>query len=111
MGLHIKNPAWILCRRRRTVPQPEDLYPVVQNIFADRGTNSLEGGVHQNTIRKLGSFGTRPHMTDCHYDPWMTQTISNLEESFPLDNNTRKKYQASASLFPYSQECFETTKI
>ena len=28
----------------------------------------------------------------------MTQTISNLEESLPLDNNTRKKYQASASL-------------
>ena len=30
-----------------------------------RGTNSLEGGVHQNIIRKFGSFGAGPHMTDC----------------------------------------------
>ena len=119
-----KNPAWILRRCRRTVPQPEDLYPVVQNLFAEyaplecsitkkplfdhetwkqarnvlkairmgevsdppeiplyfemgvdknnlpmyrcsRGTNSLEGGVHQNIIRKFGSFGAGPHMTDC----------------------------------------------
>ena len=119
-----KNPAWVLRRCRRTVPQPEDLYPVVQNLFAEygplecdttkkplfdhetwkqarnvlkairmgevsdppeiplyfemgvdknnlpmyrcsRGTNSLEGGVHQNIIRKFGSFGAGPHMTNC----------------------------------------------
>ncbi|KAG2215880.1 hypothetical protein INT45_006787 [Circinella minor] len=30
-----KNPAWVLHRCRRTVPQPEDLYPVVQNLFAE----------------------------------------------------------------------------
>ena len=30
-----------------------------------RGTNSLEGGVHQNIVRKIISFGASPHMVDC----------------------------------------------
>jgi hypothetical protein len=29
-----------------------------------RGTNSLEGGVHQNIIRKFGSFGASPELAD-----------------------------------------------
>ena len=29
-----------------------------------RGTNSLEGGIHQNIIRKFGSFGASPELTD-----------------------------------------------
>lgn len=29
-----------------------------------RGTNSLEGGVHQNLIRKFGSFGAGPKLAD-----------------------------------------------
>lgn len=29
-----------------------------------RGTNSLEGGVHQNLIRKFGSFGAGPELAD-----------------------------------------------
>ncbi|KAI9249771.1 hypothetical protein BDA99DRAFT_217405 [Phascolomyces articulosus] len=68
-----------------------------------RGTNSLEGGVHQNIIRKFSTFGAGPHLTDCaladyrlrhninvgmknrygkvhkgHYSPWITQTICHL---------------------------------
>lgn len=30
-----------------------------------RGTNSVEGGIHQNVIRKFGSFGASPHLADC----------------------------------------------
>lgn len=30
-----------------------------------RGTNSVEGGIHQNIIRKFGSFGATPHLADC----------------------------------------------
>ncbi|KAF7728460.1 hypothetical protein EC973_006013 [Apophysomyces ossiformis] len=30
-----------------------------------RGTNSLEGGVHQNIIRNFLSFGAGPHLTGC----------------------------------------------
>ncbi|KAG2227535.1 hypothetical protein INT45_002220 [Circinella minor] len=30
-----------------------------------RGTDSLEGGVHQNIIRAIGSSGAGPHMADC----------------------------------------------
>jgi len=30
-----------------------------------RGTNSVEGGIHQNIIRKFGSFGASPHLADC----------------------------------------------
>jgi hypothetical protein len=30
-----------------------------------RGTNSIEGGVHQNVIRKFASFGTSPRFADC----------------------------------------------
>ena len=29
-----------------------------------RGTNSLEGGIHQNVIRKFGSFGASPALAD-----------------------------------------------
>ncbi|KAG2191722.1 hypothetical protein INT47_004709 [Mucor saturninus] len=68
-----------------------------------RGTNSLEGGVHQNIIRKFGSLGAEPELTDCalteyrlrhntdagalnrlgyehkgHYDPWLNQVIEKL---------------------------------
>ncbi|KAI8143102.1 hypothetical protein BJV82DRAFT_668743 [Fennellomyces sp. T-0311] len=161
--MFVKNPAWVLRRCRRTVPQPDVLYPVVLALFNEygnlvcaksgqplfdnqawdqarhiltairmgeisdppgislyfqvgvdqhnlpvyrcsRGTNSLEGGVHQNIIRKFASFGAGPHMTDCmladyrlrhnidvgsknrhgrvhlgHYDPWLTQTIHHLQ--------------------------------
>ncbi|KAG2193544.1 hypothetical protein INT47_010322 [Mucor saturninus] len=30
-----------------------------------RSTYSLEGGVHQNMVRKFGSFGAGPELTDC----------------------------------------------
>ena len=29
-----------------------------------RGTNSLEGGIHQNVIHKFGSFGASPALAD-----------------------------------------------
>ena len=120
----VKNPAWVLRRCRRSVPQPSDLHPTVQLLFENYGraecantgrplfddqawdqarrilnainagevsdppgislyfeigvdlhnlplyrcccgTNSLEGGVHQNIIRKFASFNAGPHMTDC----------------------------------------------
>lgn len=30
-----------------------------------RGTNSVEGGVHMNMIRKFGSYNASPELTDC----------------------------------------------
>ncbi|CEP15769.1 hypothetical protein [Parasitella parasitica] len=30
-----------------------------------RGTNSIEGGVHQNIVRKFASFNASPALTDC----------------------------------------------
>jgi hypothetical protein len=36
------------------------------NLYrCSRGTNSVEGGVHQNVIRKLGSFNASPMLIDC----------------------------------------------
>ncbi|CEP11895.1 hypothetical protein [Parasitella parasitica] len=74
-----------------------------------RGTNSLEGGVHQNLIRKFGSFGAGPelanamlteyrlrHNTDVgslnrysvvhngHYDPWLLQHIDLLRSQLAM---------------------------
>ncbi|KAG2217078.1 hypothetical protein INT45_013105 [Circinella minor] len=68
-----------------------------------RGTNSLEGEVHQNIIRKFMSFGASPELADAviadyrlrhnidvgsfnrygrvhkgHYEPWLTQHILDL---------------------------------
>ncbi|KAI9488288.1 hypothetical protein BDB00DRAFT_877589 [Zychaea mexicana] len=69
-----------------------------------RGTNSLEGGIHQNLIRSFGSFGASVELVesaladyrlrhntnagslnrygrvhDGHYDPWLDQYINELE--------------------------------
>ncbi|KAI8138603.1 hypothetical protein BJV82DRAFT_673542 [Fennellomyces sp. T-0311] len=41
-----------------------------------RGTNSIEGGVHQNLIRRLGSFGASPHL------------IQNVLTDYRLGHNT-----------------------
>ncbi|KAG2224491.1 hypothetical protein INT45_010557, partial [Circinella minor] len=74
-----------------------------------RGTNSLEGGIHQNIIRKFGSFGASPELTDAvladyrlrhnidvgtinrygrvhkgHYEPWLTQHINDMREKLGL---------------------------
>ena len=32
--------------------------------YCRHGTNSLEGGIHQNVIRKFGSFGVSPALAD-----------------------------------------------
>ncbi|CEP06806.1 hypothetical protein, partial, partial [Parasitella parasitica] len=66
-----------------------------------RGTNSIEGGVHQNIVRKFASFNASPALTDCsladyrlrhniqvgsknrygityrsHFSPWIQQAIN-----------------------------------
>ncbi|KAI8136513.1 hypothetical protein BJV82DRAFT_640023 [Fennellomyces sp. T-0311] len=88
-----------------------------------RGTNSLEGGVHQNIIRKFASFGAGPHMTECmladyrlrhnidvgsknrygkvhlgHYSPWLTQNIRRLEEQLWLDDQRLNATDLSTTL-------------
>ncbi|KAG2216099.1 hypothetical protein INT45_001361 [Circinella minor] len=158
------NASWILRRVKRVVPSPDELGPVVQELFDEygnlicvktgrtlfdknawkqadnmikaiyegqisdhpdvplyykigfdkkaglsiyrccRGTNSLEGGVHQNIIRAIGSSGAGPHMADCflaeyrlrhnikvgsmnryqkphksHYDLWMIEALLYLQ--------------------------------
>ncbi|KAG2216993.1 hypothetical protein INT45_003031, partial [Circinella minor] len=69
-----------------------------------RGSNSLEGGIHQNLIRSIRAFGASVEYVDAlladyrlrhnidvgmlnrfervhdeHYDPWISQHINNLE--------------------------------
>ncbi|OAD04865.1 hypothetical protein MUCCIDRAFT_161576 [Mucor lusitanicus CBS 277.49] len=75
-----------------------------------RGTNSLEGGVHQNLIRKFGSFGAGPELANAmlteyrlrhnldagskdrhavihkgHYDPWLVQHIDLLRQKIEFN--------------------------
>ncbi|KAL9536765.1 hypothetical protein MBANPS3_012383, partial [Mucor bainieri] len=77
-----------------------------------RGTNSLEGGVHQNLIRKFGSFGAGPELANAmlteyrlrhnldvgtvnrlgrehksHYDPWLVQHIDRLRRILGIDDS------------------------
>lgn len=79
-----------------------------------RGTNSLEGGVHQNLIRKFGSFGAGPELANAmlteyrlrhnldvgsknrhsviyksHYDPWLVQHIDLLRQKMGFSADTR----------------------
>ncbi|KAI7855375.1 hypothetical protein BDC45DRAFT_90850 [Circinella umbellata] len=74
-----------------------------------RGTNSLEGGIHQNLIRSIGAFGASVEYVDAlladyrlkhnidvgmlnrfervhdgHYDPWISQHINNLESKLNI---------------------------
>ncbi|KAL9545729.1 hypothetical protein MBANPS3_007001 [Mucor bainieri] len=74
-----------------------------------RGTNSVEGGIHTNIIRKFGFFNASPNLTECaladyrlrhnadvgsknrygktyksHYNPWVTQVINHLEETLGM---------------------------
>ncbi|KAL9536874.1 hypothetical protein MBANPS3_012294 [Mucor bainieri] len=76
-----------------------------------RGTNSLEGGVHQNLIRKFGSFGAGPELANAmltdyrlrhnldvgtvnrlgrehksHYDPWLVQHIDLLRRTLGMED-------------------------
>ncbi|KAG2212586.1 hypothetical protein INT47_000562 [Mucor saturninus] len=58
-----------------------------------RGTNSVEGGINQNIIRKFSSFNAGPFLADCaladcrlrhnishrsHYNPWLVQALNKL---------------------------------
>lgn len=78
-----------------------------------RGTNSLEGGVHQNLIRKFGSFGAGPELANAmlteyrlrhnidvgtknrnghqykgHYDPWLVQLIDHVRQKLHMNQNS-----------------------
>lgn len=80
-----------------------------------RGTNSLEGGVHQNLIRKFGSFGAGPELANAmlteyrlrhnmdvgainrlgkkhesHYDPWLVQHIDLLRKKVGIENSYQR---------------------
>lgn len=84
-----------------------------------RGTNSLEGGVHQNLIRKFGSFGSGPELADAmlaeyrlrhdlnvgtlnrkgheyksHYDPWLVQHIYLLREHLHVPSQEKHVHLA-----------------
>ncbi|KAI7887943.1 uncharacterized protein EV154DRAFT_594948 [Mucor mucedo] len=72
-----------------------------------RGTNSVEGGIHQNIIRKFNSFNAGLFLADCaladyrlrhnisvgsrnrfniehrsHYNPWLVQALNTLRADF-----------------------------
>ncbi|CEP08527.1 hypothetical protein, partial, partial [Parasitella parasitica] len=74
-----------------------------------RGTNSLEGGVHTNIIRKFSMYNASPRLTDClltdyrlrhntdvgsrnrynlvhksHYNPWLVQGINHLKSELSM---------------------------
>ena len=95
-----------------------------------RGTNSLQGGVHQNLIRKFGSFGAGPELANAmlteyrlrhnidegtvnrcsrqhngHYDPWLVQHIDLLREKLELNRvNNHICIDISALIYKDSQE-------
>ena len=80
----------------------------------------MEGGVHQNLVRKFGSFGAGPELADTmlaeyrlrhnidvgtknrygheykgHYNPWIIQHIDLLRQELNVDsNNNSKRYLA-----------------
>ncbi|KAF7720604.1 hypothetical protein EC973_007053, partial [Apophysomyces ossiformis] len=176
------KPSWVLRRVKRVVPPPEELLPVVDNLFKEygplicsrtgiplfdqeawrqashvleairlghvsdpsgyslyfkighdenqlplyrcsRGTNTLEGGVHQNIIRKFMSFGAGPHLTDSvladyrlrhnidvgtmnrygrihkgHYEPWLVTTISAMRKRLGIPDYTSSANESNDSL-------------
>ncbi|KAI7893695.1 uncharacterized protein EV154DRAFT_581873 [Mucor mucedo] len=84
-----------------------------------RGTNSVEGGVHQNIIRKFSSFNASPALTDCvladyrlrhnitvgsknrygvihktHFSPWINQAINFLRAE--MKQNVLPSYSDSS---------------
>ncbi|KAK4510791.1 uncharacterized protein ATC70_005224 [Mucor velutinosus] len=113
--------AWLWRRVRRKVSAPEVLLPLLKLLFLSygplkciRGTNCLEGGVHQNLIRKFGSFGAGPELANAmfteyrlrhnldvgsknrhsviyksHYDPWLVQHIDLLRQKMGFSAGTR----------------------
>lgn len=99
-----------------------------------RGTNSLEGGVHQNLIRKFGSFGAGPELADAmlteyrlrhnldvgsvnrlgckfssHYNPWLVQHIDALYQQLSVHKHPKSDYlvvEINAMKFRGSNEVF-----
>ncbi|KAG2219718.1 hypothetical protein INT45_006050, partial [Circinella minor] len=72
-----ENPDWVLRRVRRTyvnvynyyegvIPPPSILYPVVKDLSKHMGHYGVQelGGIHQNIIRRFGSFGASVELTD-----------------------------------------------
>lgn len=97
-----------------------------------RGTNSLEGGVHQNLIRKFGSFGAGPELADAmlteyrlrhnidvgtvnrrghshkgHYNPWLVQHIDLMCSKLGLQRaNNHISINTNALSYRGSEEIF-----
>ncbi|KAI8983910.1 hypothetical protein BDB01DRAFT_850553 [Pilobolus umbonatus] len=96
---HVSDPVGIqLYRKIKTDKYGLSVYRCL------RGTSSVEGGVHQNIIRKFGFFNSSPELANCalaeyrmrhntevgirnrygvnpfgHHDPWLTQFINKLK--------------------------------
>ncbi|KAG0178868.1 hypothetical protein DFQ29_002903 [Apophysomyces sp. BC1021] len=89
-----------------------------------RGTNTLEGGVHQNIVRKLMSFSAGPHLIDSaladyrlrhnidvgtinryghihkgHYAPWLVKTISTMYKKLGIFDHGSGANQTSTCLY------------
>ncbi|CAO3630452.1 unnamed protein product [Mucor hiemalis] len=98
-----------------------------------RATNSLEGGVHQNLIRKFGSFGAGPELADAmlveyrlrhnldvgtmnrlghkynsHYDPWLIQHIDLLRRDLAIQSANVRHLATEVNALHYrgSKETF-----
>jgi hypothetical protein len=51
-----------------------------------RGTNSVEGGIHQNVIRKFGSFGASHHLADCMLADYRLRHNMDVGSNFYLND-------------------------
>ncbi|KAI8635765.1 hypothetical protein BD408DRAFT_149579 [Parasitella parasitica] len=102
-----------------------------------RGTNSIEGGVHQNIVRKFASFNASPALTDCaladyrlrhniqvgsknrygvtykgHFSPWIKQAINFMR--CKLGQPVLKSYSdpsGNAFYFSAIEESFGISKL
>ncbi|CAO3630214.1 unnamed protein product [Mucor hiemalis] len=130
--VHVSNPPGVQLYYKKG---KKDKHGLTLYRCVVRGTNSLEGGVHQNLIRKFGFFGAGPELASAmlveyrlrhnfnvgtfnrfgfeykgHYDPWLTKHIDYLRLSLNLNaNGNQPKHvaiEANALKFCGSKEVF-----
>lgn len=53
-----------------------------------RGTNSVEGSVHQNIIRKFASFNTSPELADCALADYRLRHNTDVRDTISLNNQS-----------------------